>query len=633
MARTVGGGGKIVMRIQHNIASMNVHRNLKGNNSSIGKTLEKLSSGYRINRAGDDAAGLAVSEKMRAQITGLKQACQNADDGISLVQTVEGALTEVHSMLDRMMELSVQSANGTYSDDDRSMMNDEIKQIKSEISRIGNTATFNSTRLFPEAGVNGSREGVSTYKYTLDLTNKICEVNYINEASTAGGVSRSGGGHRDLADKIAGEYLPNAVNQIIQAFPSLGTAIGNDKIDIAIEIRNIDGSNGTLAYASYSYNVNGKPFNMKIRVDAADFTDASMTGPDAEKLESTLAHELMHSVMQYTMTDQMSGRGGSEKFPEWFVEGTAQLAGGGFPTNWNAGLEQIAGSLTGAGDTSKDTAVGDYLKQYSVAGRPYGHGYLASAYIGYLASGGTGSVTDTAIARGMDEIFKEVMNGNSLYGAISKLTNGKIKSESDLNQLFSSADSDLVKFVRELSFASKGGAGSVIAGGLGTGGGNIIGSQTNLNSPFQVVDKAVFVPSEILSAKEIYLMVGSDSDVHNLISVELYEMNADALGLMGTNVLGDEDALFAIEEVNTAIDMVSFMRGYYGALQNRLEHTVSNLGNVIENLSASESRIRDTDMAKSMMEFVRGQILVQSSQSMLAQANQQPNAVLQLLGA
>lgn len=128
-------------------------------------------------------------------------------------------------------------------------------------------------------------------------------------------------------------------------------------------------------------------------------------------------------------------------------------------------------------------------------------------------------------------------------------------------------------------------------------------------------------------------MVGSDSDVHNLISVELYEMNADALGLMGTNVLGDEDALFAIEEVNTAIDMVSFMRGYYGALQNRLEHTVSNLGNVIENLSASESRIRDTDMAKSMMEFVRGQILVQSSQSMLAQANQQPNAVLQLLGA
>ena len=93
MARTVGGGGKIVMRIQHNIASMNVHRNLKGNNSSIGKTLEKLSSGYRINRAGDDAAGLAVSEKMRAQITGLKQACQNADDGISLVQTVEGALT------------------------------------------------------------------------------------------------------------------------------------------------------------------------------------------------------------------------------------------------------------------------------------------------------------------------------------------------------------------------------------------------------------------------------------------------------------------------------------------------------------------------------------------------------------
>lgn len=620
------------MRIQHNITSLNVYRNLSGNNNSIGKTLEKLSSGYRINRAGDDAAGLAVSEKMRAQITGLTQACQNADDGISLVQTVEGALTEVHSMLDRMMELSVQSANGTYSDEDRGMMNDEVMQIKNEISRIGNTASFNSIRLFPQAGVNGSKAGVTTYGYTLDLANRICEANYVAESALAGNVGRAGGGHRDLADKIAGEYVPNAIDQILKAFPSLNTAIGSDKIGISIEIRNIDGANGTLAYASYSFNQDGKPFNMKIRVDAADFSDASMSGPDAEKLESTLAHELMHSVMQYTMTDQMSGRGGNERFPEWFVEGTAQLAGGGFPTNWNTGLEQIAGSLN-AGDASKDGAIGDYLKQYTMAGRPYGHGYLASAYLGYLASGGTGTVTGTSIADGMNKIFEEVMNGNTLYGALDKLTGGKIKSEADLNQLFSSGDADLVEFVRELTIASKGGAGSVIAPALNTGGDAIIGNQTIAASPFQVVDKAVFIPSEMLSAKEIQLMVGSDSNLHNLISVELYEMSADALGLMGTNVLGEDDALFAIEEINTAIDMVSYMRGYYGALQNRLEHTVSNLGNVVENLSASESRIRDTDMAKTMMEFVRGQILVQSSQSMLAQANQQPNSVLQLLGA
>ena len=136
------------MRIQHNIPAMSSHRNLSNNNSAVTKNLEKLSSGYRINRAGDDAAGLAISEKMRAQITGLEQAQKNAEDGISLVQTAEGALTEVHSMLNRMVALATQSANGTYSDANRKEMQKEIKALNSEIDRIGATANFNGTKLF-----------------------------------------------------------------------------------------------------------------------------------------------------------------------------------------------------------------------------------------------------------------------------------------------------------------------------------------------------------------------------------------------------------------------------------------------------------------------------------------------------
>lgn len=624
------------MRIQHNITSLNVYRNLCGNNSSIAKNLEKLSSGYKINRAGDDAAGLAVSEKMRAQITSLNQAVQNAEDGISLVQTVEGAMTEVHTMLNRMMELSVQSASGTYTDEERSMMDAEVQQIKTEISRIGKTTTFNSIRLFPGEG-DGSKEGIATYGITLDLQNQTCEVDYINMPNNASGVggSRAASGHEALAERIATEFFPNAISQIFDAFPALKNEVGSEKIGMELHVRNIDGKNGMLAYAQFSFYKDGRPFGMQIRVDAADFSDASIEAgsPDAEKLESTIAHELMHSVMQYTMTDGMSGRNGAQKFPEWFTEGTAQLAGGGFPTNWNSELEQIAKQITSSTDGSQDGAVGNYLKKYSVAGRPYGHGYLASAYIGYLANGG-GAVTGPGIAAGMDKIFDEIINNKaSLYDAISKHTGGKIKSMADVEQLFRQADPGLTTFVRQLAFESKGGAGSVITAGLNVGGNSIIGDSVKTDQAFHVVDKATIPPGEMVSVTGIQLMVGSDSNKDNLINVELFAMNPDALGIAVTNVLGQEDARAAIQEINDGIDKVSSLRGYYGALQNRLEHTVSNLGNVVENLSASESRIRDTDMAMAMMEYVRNQILVQSSQAMLSQANQQPNSVLQLLSA
>jgi len=146
------------MRIQHNITALNAHRNLSNNNSSVGKNLEKLSSGYKINRAGDDAAGLAISEKMRAQITGLETAQKNANDGVSLVQTAEGALTEVHSMLNRMVELSTQSANGTYSSTNRAEMQKEIVALRKEIDRISNTANFNGTSLF-----NNGTQGIAIH--------------------------------------------------------------------------------------------------------------------------------------------------------------------------------------------------------------------------------------------------------------------------------------------------------------------------------------------------------------------------------------------------------------------------------------------------------------------------------------
>lgn len=159
------------MRIQHNVTALNAHRNLTNNNSMLTKNLEKLSSGYRINRAGDDAAGLAISEKMRAQITGLETAQKNAEDGVSLIQTAEGALTEVHSMLNRMVELAVQSANGTYSSTNRAEMQKEINALKKEINRISATANFNGTTLFSNGALDadGKVGAVTNTQVTLHV--------------------------------------------------------------------------------------------------------------------------------------------------------------------------------------------------------------------------------------------------------------------------------------------------------------------------------------------------------------------------------------------------------------------------------------------------------------------------------
>lgn len=624
-----------IVRIQHNITSLNAYRNLSGNNDTVAKNLEKLSSGYRINRAGDDAAGLAVSEKMRALITGLEQAGQNAEDGVSLVQTVEGATTEVHSMLNRMMEISVQSANGTYTDEERAMMDQEMQQLKTEISRIGNTSSFNSIPLFTNGGSGSAAEGMTTYGLTLDLAKGTFEVNYVDRsgAAAAGGAGRAAGANATLADKIAKEYFPNAISQILGSFDSLKQAIGSDKVGMEIHIGNIDGNGKILAYAQFSFRQTGKAGNMLLRIDSSDFSDASV---DTPKLESTIAHELMHSVMQYTMTDGMSGRNGASKFPEWFSEGTAQLAGGGFPTNWNAELAAIADKLSGETDGSQDGAIANYLKKYTVPNRPYGHGYLAAAYLGYLANGG-GDVNSTNIAKGMDKIFGELTadSKNGIFTAIGKYTS--VKSQNDLDRLFSNPPAELVEFARKLAYNSKGGAGSVIAAG-GLGGADIIGNTASADDqPFYVTDVAT-KPTGTGSAgtgktgtSTLQLMVGAENDSNNVIEVDLFQLDPAALRLTSTDVLTQDKARSAIDDVKAAIDEVSSIRSYYGALQNRLEHTINNLGSMVENLSASESRIRDTDMAKAMMEHVRNQILVQSSQAMLAQANQQPTSVLQLL--
>lgn len=636
-----------MLSVQTNIAAWNAGRQLGITTKKTAKTTEKLSSGYKINRAADDAAGLSVSEKMRRQVRGLTQAALNAQDGISMVQTAEGALNEVHDMLHRMNELSVKAATGTLTDSDRRMVDAEVQQLKTEIDGISDRTTFNEIALFPEGGHSPyyASEMKSKYfelTYNLkDGTVMVSDADDRMSANNAGAaVSVSGAqngvsgasravqatsGGSVLADTIAKELIPNAAQQIMAAFPTLDTAVGTETIQLGLNVSYIDGPDRTLAYASFQFYSSGRPVGMGIRVDAADFNaaDAQGTGRRSEALRSTVAHELMHSVMQYTLTDGMSGRKGY-KYPTWFVEGTAQLAGGGFATGWNDGLTYYAKKLNDEDDTSQDANFKKYIQYYTVSGRPYGHGYLAAAYAGYLANvknGGTADVSDTNIAAGMNRIFADLLKGKNLDSA---LRDNSGYSEQQLKDLFRNGDADLVEFVRKLSFQSRDGAGSVIAGGLNVGGSSLINAGGG-DARFYV--DSIYV--DLSGPVGVGLQVGAEAGQH--IDVNLFQMNSKALGLEETNVRTTEDADNAINAVKAAITAVSSARSYYGAIQNRLEHTINNLDNVTENTTAAESRIRDADMAEEMVRFSIDQILMQSGISMLTQANQQSQMILSLL--
>lgn len=622
-----------MLSIQTNIAAWNSDRQLGITTKKTAKSTERLSSGYKINRAADDAAGLSVSEKMRRQVRGLAQASLNAQDGISMVQTAEGAMNEIHDMLHRMNELSVKAATGTLTDSDRMMVDAEVQQLKTEIDGITDRTTFNEIDLFPEGGTSphyASQMESKRYELTYNLTDGSMTVNSLDGMNGAAGVSRAGvqavSSGSVLADTIANDLIPGAAKQIMDAFPALSNAIGTDTIKLGLNVSYIDGPNRTLAYASFQFYNSGKPVGMAIKVDAADFNaaDAEGTGSRTEALRSTVAHELMHSVMQYTLTDGMSGRKGS-KFPTWFAEGTAQLAGGGFATGWNDALTFYADKLASENDTSQDANFKRYIQYYTVSGRPYGHGYLAAAYAGYLSNiknGGSTAVTGQNIAAGMNKIFEDLLNGKSLDAA---LRDNSGYSEQQLKNLFQNGDADLVEFVRKLSYEAKGGAGSVITNALNVGGSSLIDT-TGSDSRFYVDSVSV----DLSGPAGTWLQVGAEAGQH--IDVNLFQMNTKALGLEETNVRTTEDADNAINEVKAAITAVSSARSYYGAIQNRLEHTVNNLENVTENTTAAESRIRDVDVAEEMVRYSNNQILMQAGTSMLAQANQQSQMILSLLG-
>ena len=637
------------MVVQHNITAMNSNRQLGITTNVQAKSSEKLSSGYRINRAADDAAGLAISEKMRRQIRGLTQASANAQDGISFVQIADGALNEVHEMLQRGSQLAVKAANGTLTDTDREYINAEITKLKEEINAVAGKTTFNEIQIFPSNGSSAT------------------------EMSAA---------QKTLAAKIANEYVPTAVSQIVSKLSgSLGGKLSElaanstveDAYGMKLDISNIDGPSNTLAYMQSSFYSNNPGYDeyvagqLLMKVDAADFSSVNLTAKQQQELESTIAHELMHGVMDillpegmFTSEDPADDNKGN--LPKWFKEGTAQLVGGGFTTGWNNYIADIVKSSSE--DADKLAAVRSYLKNgtfhvngrmqltpqkgMTVEDRPYGHGYLACAYLCQLASGQT-DVSQGSLINGADKIFNALManeqnykNGSanikSFEGVINSVIQGSGKQLSDVISEVNTGGVDAAGFVLKLANACNPGsgelfgAGSLIASSLSSS--SVLGSTVSSRLAMYVtnIDAASTEESTEDSDETIlYLQVGADSTEENRIGLKRFALSASALGIQETNTRTAQDSREAIGQFKGALSNVSAMRSYYGAMQNRLEHTIRNLNNVVENTTASESQIRDTDMADEMVRFSNNNILAQAGQSMLAQANQTNQGVLALL--
>ena len=499
------------MVVQHNMQAANANRMLNVTTSAQSKSTEKLSSGYKINRAADDAAGLTISEKMRKQIRGLDQASTNAQDGVSSVQTAEGALTEVHSMLQRMNELATQAANGTNSkDSDRQAIQDEIDQLTTEIDRVSETTKFNETYLLKgEAGTK-----------TINMK--------AHDAGLKGKLTDNGDG--------TATFVMDTLN------------VG-DKVSI-----------GGKSYTIGSDDAEVDKWFTDNATDVADSANKKVTVNGTE----------------YT----------------YYAAKAANTTAGSLTDGWNAGW--YASAPTDKGDGTGTALSGKFANVDAIK---------TEVKKGATVQNGTKSVTgmnDTTPKDGVSDTDATVISKNKAYELASKEL---LKA----NQIGDTENNAKV--------------------GVGTVGTPV--SLTNGTGTFQIQTGS----AKVANSLSFSLHVGADADMTNKIQVNIDAMDSASLGIKGLNVKDDSGnaATYAVDAISDAISKVSSQRSSLGAVQNRLEHTINNLDNVVENTTTAESRIRDTDMAEEMVNYSKNNILAQAGQSMLAQANQSNQGVLSLL--
>ena len=530
------------MVVQHNLTAMNSNRMLGVTTSQQAKATEKLSSGYKINRAADDAAGLAISEKMRKQIRGLTQASANAQDGISAVQTAEGALTEVHDMLQRMNELAVKAANGTNSVSDREAIQAEIDQLVTEVDRVAETTKFNETYL-----LKGDRTAVKGYSYNYATVTAGATVQPAQAAAISNATGKVGVLNIDQATGLSAQVsLSSKATSAAQN--EIANSLKNQGLNITVEL-------------------------------TTDNTDSQAVGKQEAKYSISLNGAVAD---KYTIT-----------------------------------------ATTKATAPDKTGSMKFYIKDKS------GQTIATVTAMGIAAAGVTSSATrvdGTAVMKRVDGIYSANVMATKAQAAY---TEGEQYAFYDVDGNKLSANSLNKYFTAEVVDGANGKTITVAASPNAPYVYDATGNKINITK----MASQVKANQDVTGALQVRLHVGADATSNNQITMNLDAMTAKGLGVVGLRVDGSDDtnARNAIETIKAAITKVSSQRSSLGAVQNRLEHTINNLDNVVENTTSAESQIRDTDMASQMVEYSKNQILAQAGQSMLAQANQSNQGVLSLL--
>lgn len=564
------------MIINHNMNALNAHRNMGVNNTNAGKSMEKLSSGLRINRAGDDAAGLAISEKMRGQIRGLTQASRNASDGISLVQTAEGALNETTNILQRMREISVQSANSTNTETDRAALQEELNQLTTEINRIGNTTEFNTQKL-----LNGGAGSSSSSNITDAASAKVETGNWTgkNITATNNTTIKVDGTTFDISSVVkqdwtaaSGKTIDNFISELKEV------TAGETKLSDVVDITKVStgGNNNKLVFTAKS---TGKSSSVEISTNEDDV--AKMFGyTDVTNL-----------------TNNANGEGNNATIQKHGLEGNTALT-------QKIDVNKGESFKIKVGSDSEVTVKFDSTKSYDIDN------------------------VDANVAQAAREEYVKDINVALQKAGLSDKVEASLSNDNKL-QLISKNGKDI----------------SVT--------GEVKGSGINNNTKVGNVNQVVGAGAQG-AGFEVNLQIGANSG--QAMNLSIGDMRAAALGITGNtgqagfsstnNVTNGTDTISteaslditnassaskAITAIDSAMEKVSSERAKLGAVQNRLEYTISNLDNTAENLTSAESTLRDVDMAKEMMEYSKNNILSQAAQSMISQANQQPQNVLQLL--
>jgi flagellin len=543
------------MRINYNISSIIAKNALNNNDSRLSISTQKLSSGYKILSAKDDAAGLAIARKMNMQIRALERANQNSNDGLSVVDTADGAMTEMHSILQRMNELSIQAANGTNSDDDRSQIQLEIDQLVDEIDRIADTTQFNAQNLLDgsfayKAYTNNENVKVMSYSEDVSkgtyLIGGLTFYKYGDETITYANGSTTTKTNEDYQVENSSDAIKNALNMTpdndndIQGFPA------GSKVTVDNE---------------YIYIKDEEGFEMKLYVnDKENLTSVNKT------TTATNINGGATSLVSYITTDDSKSKT-ETRYNYDDIKVTD-----------DKGNEYTIGHLITVEDNGNNT-----WKAYSDSD---------SRNQGY---------TGIEEALGIDNITSVTVDS------------GRTSSTITVNYLDPSDSTPKTK-TYDIT--------------------NNIGAYYSYKSEREVKEYTVGTADEPLAievTKMGPMIVQTGANEGQQLEIEIPQLNSRNLGINGLSVSTEDDATASIDIVGKAINQLSSVRAKIGAYANRLEHTITNLDTTVENMTESYSRIMDVDMAEEMTEYTNMQVLVQAATSVLAQANEMPQQVLQLL--